>query len=388
MASEPYSLSRPELELKRGSSEEQWCDLLAKAGIEVDGKRTWDMHVNNPAVYDRIMAERSLGLGESYMDGWWDCSALDEFFFRLLQIRIQDISITKLTTLLQLAGAYLRNRQTRARSRQVAEQHYDLDNELFTRMLDSTMTYSCGYWHKASSLYEAQIGKLDLICRKMELKPGMKVLDIGCGWGGFAWYAASHYGVEVDGVTVSVEQQKYASERCTDLPVNILLKDYREIAGRYDRIVSVGMFEHVGRKNYREFMCVVDRLLRDDGLALLHSIGENESTKTFDPWINKYIFPNGELPSLAQVTQAAERLFVIEDLQNFGPDYDKTLKAWDANFCRAWADLAHRYDERFFRMWRYYLNVCAAAFRTRNLQLWQFVLSKAGRRLQAYRAAR
>lgn len=406
MASEPLSLSRLEsrsdLEPDRGVSETQWRGLLAKAGIEIDGHRAWDMRINNSAVYDRIMLERSLGLGESYVDGWWDCAALDDFFYRLLQIRIQDISIPKFTTLLQLAVAYLGNRQSLSRAREVAERHYDLDNELFANMLDGTLAYSCGYWREAASLHEAQLAKLDLICRKMELQPGMKVLDIGCGWGSFTWYAASHYGVAVDGVTVSVEQQKYAQQRCAGLPVNILLKDYRELRkdyrelkdrrelndGRYDRIVSVGMFEHVGKKNYRAFMQVVDSLLSDDGLALLHTIGEGESSKTFDPWINKYIFPNGELPSLAQIATAAERLFLIEDVQNFGPDYDKTLKAWDENFCRVWPQLQHRYDQRFYRMWRYYLNVCAAAFRVRNLQLWQLVLSKPGRRLQTYIAAR
>ncbi len=400
MASKPLSLSRSDLEPGRGVSEAQWRELLAKAGIQIDGNRPWDMRVNNAKVYDRIMFKRSLGLGESYVDGWWDCAALDDFFYRLLRIRIQDIAIPKFTTLLQLASAYLLNRQDVTRAREVAEKHYDLDNELFGHMLDPTLAYSCGYWRNAATLHEAQIAKLDLICRKMELQPGMKVLDIGCGWGSFAWYAASRYGVSVDGITVSVEQQKYAQQRCADLPVNILLKDYRElgncrelkdgreIVGCYDRIVSVGMFEHVGKKNYREFMDVANRLLSDDGLALLHTIGENETSKTFDPWINKYIFPNGELPSLAQVATAAERLFVIEDVQNFGPDYDKTLKAWDANFCRAWPQLQESYDQRFYRMWRYYLNVCAAAFRVRNLQLWQFVLSKPGRRLQSYNAAR
>ncbi|HET8711192.1 MAG TPA: cyclopropane fatty acyl phospholipid synthase [Spongiibacteraceae bacterium] len=388
MESEPLSLSRSDLEPARNPSETQWRELLAKADIAIDGAHPWDMRVNHPDTYDRIMLKRSLGLGESYMDGWWDCAALDEFFYRLLKARINDISIPRFTLLLQLGVAYLRNRQSQARARQVAEKHYDLDNELFSHMLDPTLAYSCGYWREATTLYAAQVDKLDLICRKMELKPGMKVLDIGCGWGSFTWYAASRYGVQVDGITVSTEQQKYAQQRCADLPVNIYLKDYREMTGRYDRIVSVGMFEHVGRKNYREFMHVVQRLLVDSGLALLHTIGENESTNTFDPWINKYIFPNGELPSLAQITRAAERLFVVEDIQNFGPDYDKTLMAWDANFRRAWPLLEHRYDECFYRMWRYYLNCCAAAFRVRSLQLWQFVLSKSGQRERTYHAAR
>ncbi len=368
--------------------ERQWRYLTDKAGIDIDGNRPWDMVIRNPEVFDRIMLKRSLGLGESYVDGWWDCDALDEFFYRLLKIRIQDLAIPKVTLALQWLGAALRNRQTILRSGEVAERHYDLDNGLFSLMLDETMAYSCGYWKDAATLNEAQEAKLDLICRKLQLEPGMRVLDIGCGWGSFTWHAATHYGVRVDGVTVSAEQQQLAQQRCADLPVNILLKDYRAVEGHYDRIVSIGMFEHVGRKNYETFMQVTERLLADDGLMLLHTIGENCSTKSFDPWINRYIFPNGELPSMAQVSSAAEDHFVVEDVQNIGPDYYRTLKAWDENFCRHWPQLAGRYDERFYRMWRYYLNCCAAAFRMRNLQLWQFVLSKPDGREETYNAAR
>jgi cyclopropane-fatty-acyl-phospholipid synthase len=387
--SEPVIATHDKIELPNAANhEQQWRELLAQAGVEVNGSRPWDMQVHNPAVYDRILLKRSLGLGESYMEGWWDCAALDELFYRLLKIRVQDLAIAPATLALQWLGALLRNRQTPRRAAQVAERHYDLDNELFSLMLDETLAYSCGYWRDATTLNEAQLAKLDLICRKMQLEPGMKVLDIGCGWGSFTWYAASRYGVAVDGVTVSKEQAHYAQQRCADLPVNILLRDYREIDGKYDRIVSVGMFEHVGRKNYPTFMAVARRLLQDNGLMLLHTIGENYTTKTFDPWINRYIFPNGELPSMQQVTAAAEHNFLIEDVQNFGPYYDKTLKAWDANFCRHWPRLSAKYDDRFYRMWRYYLNICAAAFRVRNLQLWQFVLSKPGRREQTYIAAR
>lgn len=388
MASKPLSIDHTARDAQAGAMELQWRRLLKRAGIEIDGAQPWDMRINNPAVYDRIMLKRSLGLGESYMDGWWDCDELDSFFSRLLQSHIQDISIPKFTTALQLFGAFFRNRQSLSRAREVAERHYDLDNQLFTAMLDPTLAYSCGYWRNADNLHEAQLAKLDLICRKLELQPGMTVLDIGCGWGSFTWYAASRYGVKVDGVTVSIEQQKYAQARCAGLPVNIQLQDYRTVDGHYDRVVSVGMFEHVGKRNYPTFMRVVDRLLQDGGLALLHTIGENTTTKTFDPWINKYIFPNGELPSLQQITAAAERAFLVEDVQNFGPDYDKTLMAWDENFCRGWPQLEQRYDQRFYRMWRYYLNVCAAAFRVRNLQLWQLVLSKPGQRQQTYYAAR
>ncbi|MDB6059912.1 MAG: cyclopropane fatty acyl phospholipid synthase [Verrucomicrobiaceae bacterium] len=388
MPSKTLSIKVDDVSARKNTTEQQWRALTDRAGIEINGAHPWDMRINNPAAYDRIMVGRSLGLGESYMDGWWDSAELDEFFSRLFQIRIQDISLPKVTTAVQLLGAVFRNRQSLSRARQVAEQHYDLDNELFAAMLDPTFAYSCAYWRDAKNLHEAQLAKLDLICRKLELEPGMKLLDIGCGWGSFAWYAAQHYGVAVDGVTVSVEQQKYAQERCADLPVNILLRDYREIEGQYDRVVSVGMFEHVGKKNYRTFMRVMDRLLKPEGLALLHTIGENSASTTFDPWINKYIFPNGELPALQQITAAVENIFFIEDIQNFGPDYDKTLKAWDENFVAAWPRLEHRYDQRFYRMWRYYLNVCAASFRVRNLQLWQLVLGKQGQPRPTYIAPR
>ena len=362
--------------------------LLTGAGIEVGGSQPWDIRIHNPATYQRIMLKRSLGLGESYMDGWWDCDDLEGFFYRLFKARIDQMAQTSAMLLWQLMSASLRNRQSLGRSRQVAEQHYDLDNHLFELMLDPTLAYSCGYWRDAADLHEAQVAKLDLICRKMQLEPGMRVLDIGCGWGSFVHHAASRYGVAVDGVTVSKEQQHYAQQRCAGLPVSIWLKDYRKIEGRYDRIVSVGMFEHVGRRNYPLFMDVVLRQLNDDGMALLHTIGNNVTTKSFDPWINKYIFPNGELPSLQQITAAAEGRFVIEDVHNFGPDYAKTLRAWDANFCRHWDQLASRYDQRFYRMWRYYLNVCAAAFRVRAIQLWQVVLTKPGFREQTYQAPR
>jgi cyclopropane-fatty-acyl-phospholipid synthase len=368
--------------------EAQWRALLTKAGIEINGRQPWDMRINNPDVYDRIMSQRSLGLGESYMDGWWDCSALDEFFYRLFKINIQQISVPTLTAICQWLVALLHNRQNMRRAGIVAKRHYDLDNELFGLMLDETLAYSCGYWSNATTLQEAQLAKLDLICRKLQLEPGMRVLDIGCGWGSFTWYAATHYGVAVDGITLSTEQQRHAQQRCQHLPVTISLRDYREVSGTYDRIVSIGMFEHVGKKNYKKFMQVHDRLLRDDGLALLHTIGDNVSSNTFDPWINKYIFPNGELPSLRQIMGAAEGIFVIEDVHNFGPDYARTLKAWDENFCNHWQRIEAKYDQRFYRMWRYYLNCCAAAFSVRNLQLWQVVMSKPGMREQCYKAAR
>ena len=241
------------------------------------------------------------------------------------------------------------------------------------------MIYTCGYWKDAENLDQAQEAKLDLTCRKIGLQPGMRVLDIGCGWSGFGKFAAEAYGAEVVGVTVSKEQVKLAQERCKGLPVETKLQNYEELGDeKFDRIVSLGMFEHVGYKNYRKFMEIAHRCLEDDGLFLLHTIGNNESATHTNPWMQKYIFPNGMMPSMAQIGKAAEKLFVVEDWHNFGSDYDKTLMAWHQNFEKHWPELKEKYGERFHRMWRYYLLQAAGTFRARDLQLWQIVLSKKG----------
>jgi len=277
-----------------------------------------------------------------------------------------------------LLRAYLLNPQSKKRAYIVGEKHYDVGNDLFSLMLDERMNYSCGYWRNAESLDQAQINKLDLICRKMHLKPGMNVLEIGCGWGGFAKYAAKNYGVSVHGVTISKQQAEFAQDSCKTLDVRIELKDYRELNGQYDCIVSVGMFEHVGYQNYKKYMEVVHRCLKDDGLFLLHTIGRNQSGRATEPWINKYIFPNGMTPSAQQISAASEGLFVVEDWHNFGQDYDATLMSWNKNFQNNFDKLKDLYDDRFKRMWEYYLLMCAGTFRSRRNQLWQLVMSKSG----------
>ncbi|QKT03951.1 cyclopropane fatty acyl phospholipid synthase [Ectothiorhodospiraceae bacterium 2226] len=350
--------------------------LLELAEIRLYGSRPWDIELHTPEVAARVFAGGSLALGESYMAGEWDVPQLDEFFFRLLRARLH-ARVHPLRLAWHALRARLVNLQTPQRAAQVGEVHYDLGNDLYRAMLDRRMTYTCGYWAEARTLDEAQEAKLDMVCRKLGLRPGMRVLDIGCGWGSFIKYAAEHYDVECLGVTISKEQAAVAREVCAGLPVEVRLQDYRDLAGRYDRIASIGMFEHVGRKNYRTYMQVAARCLKDDGLFLLHTIGKNRRRNVPDPWLDKYIFPNGDLPSLDQIAEAVEDLFVIEDLHNFGADYDKTLMAWHSNFEAAWPQLAH-YGERFRRMWRYYLLSCAGAFRARAVQLWQLVLAKPG----------
>jgi len=364
-------------------------DLAAKAGITINGQAPWDIQVLDERVYQRVFTKSSLGFGESYLDGLWECECLDQLFDRLLSVKADD-TIDRWSRL-RLQGEILRHRlfnlQSNRRSFQVGEQHYDIGNDIFEAMLDSTMSYSCGYWQNSSDLEEAQLKKLDLICRKLELKPGERLLEIGCGWGGLAHFAAKNYGVEVVGITVSKQQQILARERCAGLPVSIELMDYRELREKFDKVVSVGMFEHVGPKNYEIYFETAHRTLKDDGLFLLHTIGNTVTTPTTDPWLDKYIFPNGKLPSAVELTSAVEEWFLIEDWHAFGASYDKTLMAWWKNFEKAWPRLEEKYKPRFYRMWKYYLLSCAGFFRSRRGGLWQLVLSKRERR-QVYQSVR
>lgn len=349
--------------------------ILESAGITLDGPHPWDIQVHDERMFTRVLREGSLGLGESYMDGWWDCERIDEMVTRLLRSGLGARAEGFWAHLTYALQATFTNLQSKTRAFMVGKQHYDLGNDLFQHMLDETMCYSCGYWKQAHTLHGAQIAKLDLIARKLRLAPGMHVLDIGCGWGSFSEYAARHYGCTVTGITISKAQAEFARTRCEGLPVEILLEDYRELSGRFDRVVSIGMFEHVGQKNYATYFSKIKTLLADKGLFLLHTIGTNTSHIGADPWLNKYIFPNGVLPSIAQLIKPTEPLFVMEDWQNFGPDYDKTLMAWHERFEAEWPVLKEKYNERTYRMFRYYLLICAATFRARTTQLWQIVFS-------------
>ena len=351
--------------------------LLNLADVHTNRNQPWDMHVHDERVYQRILAEGSLGLGETYMDGWWDCERVDQMVYRIITTNISE-QVAPLSMIWPALQARLFNLQSVSRAFQVGQLHYDTGNDLFERMLDRRLTYSCAYWKDAADLDAAQEAKLDLVCRKIGLREGQRVLDIGCGWGSFAGYAAERYGAEVFGVTVSVEQARWIEDRYRHLPVKALVQDYRKLEGSYDHIVSIGMFEHVGRKNYREFMKMVKRCLKPGGLFLLHTIGRLNTRNASDPWTVKYIFPNAQLPSLADISRAVENLFVMEDMHNFGAFYEKTLHVWCDNFERHWPELAARYGERFHRMWRYYLLTNASMFQARRLQLWQMVFSDEG----------
>jgi cyclopropane-fatty-acyl-phospholipid synthase len=348
--------------------------ILGPADVRINGGRPWDLRVRDERLYARILAEGTLGVGESYMDGWWDSEALDDFVYHAVSAGLEH-KLKPWHLIGDVVIARMKNLQKPARAFQIGRRHYDLGNDLFEAMLDSRMIYSCGYWANAVTLDEAQTAKLDLVARKLMLEQDMRILDIGCGWGGAARYFAEAYGVEVVGITVSEQQLLLGQEIVAGLPVELCLQDYRELDGTFDRIYSIGMFEHVGHKNYRNYFDVVKRCLDLGGLFLLHTIGTNITRPGVDPWIARYIFPNGELPSARQITRATEGTLVLEDWHNFGPDYERTLKCWYENFEAAWPELRGNYDERFHRAWRYYLLTSAGSFRARANQLWQIVFS-------------
>ncbi|HEY4509037.1 MAG TPA: cyclopropane fatty acyl phospholipid synthase [Candidatus Paceibacterota bacterium] len=352
--------------------------ILAPADVKINGSRPWDIQVHNDKLYDRVISQGTLGLGESYMDGWWDCEEMNELFYRVIISGAENKLPRTLKNITHLLKSKILNLQTKVKAKKVIEKHYDIGNNLFINMLGESMVYTCGYWKDANDLDSAQYAKLDLICKKMGLKKGMKVLDIGCGFGSFMKFATEKYGVSVVGVSLSKEQIKFGEKFCAGLPVEFRLMDYRDVKEKFDRVVSIGMFEAVGYKNFKLFMQIAKDCLVEDGLFLLHTIGRAYSTTTNEPWFHKYIFPNGVSSSIKQISAASDGLFVIEDVHNFGQYYGDTTLAWWKNFNKNWDLIKKDYDNRFYRMWRYYLLSCSGAFRARDSQVYQIVFSHNG----------
>ncbi len=353
--------------------------LLAEAGVVVNGSDPWDPQLHDEKrFWQRLFAQGSLGLGEAYMDGLWDAEDLAEFFSRMVRYDIGwKLRLTP-NLVWQILKAQLLNMQTIGLSQRVARIHYS-ETDAYKASLDARMTGSCGYWPPGvTNVDQAQEAKLDLVCRKIGLQAGQKVWDIGCGWGAFMGFAAEKYGAECVGVTVSPDQAAYGRERYKHLPVEFQVKDYREFDGKVDHIVSMGMFEHVGYKNYRTYFEAAHRALKGDGLFMMHTIGMKDTFTTIEPWLEKYIFPGGVLPSMRQLGKAIDDLWTVVDVHNIGPHYDKTLVAWWENFRAKWPAPQTPEENRFFRMWKYYLLCCAGGFRSRGLQVWQFVLSPRG----------
>lgn len=371
--------SEEPLEDDGGGSMAWLRDVLEEANVRLGGDRPWDIRSFDPSIADRLLAQGSLGFGDAYVDGLWECDALDQFFDHVLEARLETRIKPNFQLLTRIAKAKLLNMQTRSRSLKVAEIHYNLGNDFYEAMLDPWMQYTCGYWSGgAKTLEEAQEAKLELVCRKLDIRPGDRILELGCGWGGFARWAASRHGAEVVAYNISTEQVEWARRKCEGLAVDIRLSDYRDAVGEFDKVVSIGMCEHVGPKNYRELMETAHRCLKQGGSFLLHTIGGNREVPTNDAWLDAHIFPGAVIPSAVGLAKSFDGLFVLEDWHNFGPDYDRTLMAWFEKFEAAWPRFEATYGEPFRRMWRYYLLMCAGSFRARKNQLWQIVLSKGG----------
>ncbi|KPA74708.1 cyclopropane-fatty-acyl-phospholipid syntahse [Leptomonas pyrrhocoris] len=376
--------------------------IMDRCGITIGGDRPFDLVVHNPLFYRRVINKGSVGLGESFMDGWWDTRdfyALDDFFKRILEGGLEYYFPNNAKDMANVLKAKMFNPQTKSKSKKVGMQHYDIGNEFFSNMLGPSMQYSCAYWERhigdaagnsvepVATLDEAQQVKLHMLGEKLKLKPGMEVLDVGCGWGALASYLSQTYNVRVTGITISEEQRRSAAARNKDDPrVTILKQDYRDtkFSRKFDRIVSVGMFEHVGPKNYSTFFKHMRRLLNDadrDAVFLLHTVGSNITKDSADQWYLKYIFPGGCLPSISRIGKTIENQFVMEDLHNFGYFYGLTLLAWRENFLAHWnnsPESGKTHADVFFRMFYYYLSSSAGAFAARDLQLWQIVLSPHG----------
>jgi len=362
-------------------------DLFSQAGVTLDGSNPWDIQLHDDRFYRSAM-RGSLGFGESYMEGIWDVDSIDALFRRIIRMNITRSSLVSINRLYLNIKSRLTNLQTRLGSLAIAETHYDLDHRLYELFLGPYNQYTCCFFNKAQTLPEAEIEKLEMICDKLDLREGDKVLDIGCGWGGFARYAAETRGCRVTGVSISKEQIAYARRYTEGLPVDIINCDYRDLperfdAGHFDKVVIIGMIEHVGYKNYRKLVNIVHRAIKDDGMFLLHTIGNSSRTTVGDPWMEKYIFRNSMLPAMSQLADAFEGVFVVQDWENYGHYYAPTLAAWQNNFETNWPQIEaieteHRFDEKFRRMFNYYFLSCKAGFETDHINLWQIVMTKEG----------
>ena len=361
--------------------------LMSKAGIKVGGNNPWDIRVNDDRFYSRCL-KGSVGLGESYMDGDWDVERIDELFTRIIRGGLPSSRLARVGRSWLDLKSKLVNLQSRKGSLAIAETHYDLDHRLYQKFLGPYNQYTCCFFNEAATLEEAEVEKLEMICNKLDIQPDDRVLDIGCGWGGFSKYAAETRGCHVTGVSISTEQIAYAREFTAGLRVDIVEADYRDLpdlypAGHFDKVLICGMIEHVGYKNYRGIMKVIHKVIKDQGYFLLHTIGNSQNTTVADPWLEKYIFRNSMLPSIGQLADAFEGIFVMQAWENYGHYYAPTLAAWYENFDRNWPDIEkidapRPFDERFRRMFDYYLLSCKAGFETEFINLWQIVLTKKG----------
>lgn len=361
------------------SAESDVRALLARAGVAVGGGRPWDIRVGDARFYKRVLTGGSLAAGETYVDGWWESDRLDEFFHRVFKAGLYERLAFDPWSSLRLRARRILDGGLPPRSSGGDGLRRVLGNDLFRAMLGARMSSTCAYWKDARGLDAAEEAKLELVCRKLELKPGLSVLDLGCGWGAFARYAAERHGVSVVGVDIADDQVALGRELCKGLPVALRVQDHREVRGRFDRVVSIGLMEHVPPKEHRASMAAAAQCLKADGIALVHAVARNAAGRARDPWLERTVLPRGAAPSLAGLAGAMEGSFVVEDVHNLGPHYDPTLLAWHENLALRWPELRGKYGDRLYRTLKFCLLSAAGSFRARRAQLFQIVLTRPGR---------
>ena len=350
------------------------------------GHPAFHVHITNPALVRRLVSNPELALGQGYMDGDLVVDGDDLYgFMECILKNLPENRAPKWTDPVGIAHQALRRAQQFnpvSRSHRNVKHHYDLSEDLYTKFLDADRQYSCAYFHNPDdTLEQAQVQKKAHIAAKLLLEPGMRVLDIGCGWGGLALTLARDYGVSVVGVTLSKEQHAYAISRAEreglSDRVSFRLVDYRQVNGQFDRIVSVGMFEHVGVPQYRTYFRTIHNLLAEDGVALVHSIGRAAAPGNTNPWIQKYIFPGGYTPALSEAMAAVERENLWPtDIESLRLHYAQTLRHWRMRFLDHLGEVESLYDARFCRMWRYYLVASELSFRIGRQLVFQIQLSR------------
>ena len=354
--------------VRHDGSEEVYGEGLPSATIRLKNKSTLSKILRNPY----------LNLGETYMDSSWD---LDGASLRdLLNLFRRNVDQQSPNTGVKALFSLLQSWNTLRSSVGNIKHHYNLDEELFSGFLDEDMHYSCAYFGEGvQSLEDAQQSKCRHLMQKLRLSPGDHVLDIGCGWGSLAMYLAENADVNVTGITLSDAQVEVARRRSHERnlqdKVDFNLQDYRTHDGKYDAIVSVGMFEHVGRRNFRTYFKKVYEMLKDDGIAVIHTIGNYTYPQATNPWIERYIFPGGYIPSLSEVMRAIELAgLVTSDIEVWRRHYARTLEQWNERFQRIRERIKQKYDERFCRMWEFYLSACQSAFEESDLVVYQIQL--------------
>lgn len=365
------------------SSEGLVRSILESAGIQANGTETWDPRINDQRFWNRVAMDGMLGLGDSYVDRWWDSDDIPEFFNRAIRGRLLVWTSRSHHAILKRIRDWAFNPQNPRRAVANVKAHYTERDELVLGMLGPWNAYSCAFFedpeHPAEGLAVAEARKLELICRKLSLNSSDRFLDIGCGWGSLLGYAQKHYGVKGDGITPAPNQAAFVSRT---YGLTVYERDYRRIDTHYDRIASVGMYEHVGPKNARTYMETVNRSLNKNGLFLLHFFGRpSADIPLLDTWTDRYIFPGAYLPTSAETHAAAEGLLEIVHQDEWGRHYDPTLCAWERNFEEyAVREGLKERNQALYRMWRYYLLSAAGAFRSGDIALWQMVFKKRGSR--------